>query len=127
MNRPGPITKAAAAARELAEALAELARESERDPAPADVYDSKHLPPRTSRRRFAEICRSGRVKGATLDGRIWVCPREAWHAARTRKVQHAAPAMPAASPSLLARADALLERSGLRLVASSLSRDRGAE
>jgi hypothetical protein len=41
-----------------------------------------HLPPRTSRRRFAEICRSGRVQGAYRDGRIWVCIREAWHSAR---------------------------------------------
>ena len=69
MNRPSPapITKVAAAARELAEALAELARESERTPAAADVYDSIHPPPRTSRRRFAEICRSGQADGAAQE------------------------------------------------------------
>lgn len=131
MNRPspGPITKAAAAARELAEALAELARESERAPAPADVYDSAHLPPRTSRRRFAEICRSGQVAGAVPEGRMWVCKREAWHAARTRTCTRKTRVVVAAEapPSLVERADRLLERSGLRLVATDLPREPGSD
>ena len=35
-----------------------------------DVYDSANLPLRTSRRRFAELCRSGRVAGAELTGAL---------------------------------------------------------
>ena len=126
MNRAGPIAKAAAAARELAEALAELARESAPGPGAADSYDSAHLPPRTSRRRFAEICRSGRIEGATQEGRIWVCPREAWHAVRARRARGANAGLAAAAPSLVARADALLERSGLRLLPPDLPRDPSA-
>jgi hypothetical protein len=124
MNPPAPFTKAVAAARELAEALAELARESDRAPGPAaDIYDSAHLPPRTSRRWFAEICRSGRVDGATQEGRVWVCSPEAWHAARARKNRDAGPVRTEAAPSLVTRADALLERSGLRLLPPNLPRD----
>jgi len=123
MNASGPIAKVAAAARVLAEALAELARDTERAPGATDSYDSAHLPPRTSRRRFAEICRSGRVAGATLEGHIWVCPREAWHAARARKTHRGDAALTENAPSLVARADALLERSGLRLLAPDLPRD----
>lgn len=126
MNRPGPIAKVAAAARELAEALSELARESERAPGATDSYDSAHLPPRTSRRRFAEICRSGQVDGATLEGRLWVCSREAWHTARARKTHSGDAALAEIAPSLVARADALLERSGLRLVTPDLPRDPSA-
>lgn len=114
MNRPGPIRKAAAAARELAEALAELARDSEPAPAAADVYDSIHRPPRTTRRRFAEICRSGQVEGAVQDGRIWVCKRDAWHAARTRRKEAAVPSSPPFTPDQTV--DALLARRGLRLI-----------
>jgi hypothetical protein len=117
MNRPGPITKAAAAARELADALAELARESERAPAAADVYDSIHRPPRTTRRRFAEICRSGQVEGAVQDGRIWVCKREAWHAARSRRKEASASSSPSPTPEQTV--DALLSRRGLRLIDKS--------
>jgi hypothetical protein len=114
MNRPAPYAKAAAAARELAEALAEIARDSERATGPTDSYDSAHLPPRTTRRRFAEICRSGHVEGAVQDGRIWVCKREAWHTARTRRKNPAAPSNPSLTPEQ--RVDALLSRRGLRLI-----------
>lgn len=51
----------------------------------ADSYSSGCLPPRTSRRRFAEVCRSGRVVGARREGRDWICLREEWHQARSRK------------------------------------------
>lgn len=114
MNRPAPIVKIAAAAREFAEALAELARDSERTPGVTDSYDSAHLPPRTSRRRFAEICRSGQVDGATLEGRVWVCSREAWHAARGRRKEAAAPSNPSLTPE--ESVDALLSRRGFRLI-----------
>jgi hypothetical protein len=75
-----------------------------------ETYSSRALPARCSRRRFAEVCRSGRVEGAYRDGRDWVCSRAAWEAARAGR--------PTASrtPSLDARADALLARSGLRVV-----------
>jgi hypothetical protein len=77
-----------------------------------ETYSSHDRPPRTTRRRFAELCRSGRVVGARRDGRDWVCSRDAWHAARVRKV---APPLPATT-SLDAKADALLARAGLRVV-----------
>jgi hypothetical protein len=78
-----------------------------------EAYSSRHLPPRCSRRRFAELCRSGRILGAEREGRDWVCSRDAWEAARSRKAKRAvsAPGSP-----LSAQADALLARSGLRVV-----------
>jgi hypothetical protein len=124
VNHLPPIAKAAAAARELAEALMELASESERAPGSNDAYDSARLPPRTSRRRFAEVCRSGRVSGAVRDGRAWVCPRDAWHAARERAAGTVHESE--GTRSLIKQADNLLERSGLRLL-TDLPRDPGAE
>ena len=82
-----------------------------------ETYSSRELPPRCSRRRFAELCRSGRIDGAHREGRDWICTRQAWEAARSRKPNGAAPVAAAiGSTSLVARADALLERSGLRVV-----------
>ena len=78
-------------------------------------YDSHNLPPRCSRRRFAEVCRSGRIADAQREGRDWTCSRRAWEEARSRKAP-ARPAAPPAPTSLNARADALLARSGLRVV-----------
>jgi hypothetical protein len=78
-------------------------------------YSSRDLPPRCSRRRFAEVCRSGRVADAARDGRDWVCSREAWEAARAWS------AVPSrmTSAGTQARADALLARAGLRVVRGS--------
>lgn len=78
-------------------------------------YDSRNLPPRCARRRFAEVCRSGRVNDARREGRDWTCSREAWEAARSRKPRMSA-THPAAPTSLDATADRLLARSGLRVV-----------
>ncbi len=78
-------------------------------------YDSRNLPPRCSRRRFAEVCRSGRVADAQREGRDWTCSREAWAAARSRKTSARATEAPAAR-SLDVRADQLLARAGLRFV-----------
>jgi hypothetical protein len=78
-------------------------------------FDSKHLPPRCSRRRFAEVCRSGQVADARREGRDWTCSREAWEAARSRKTS-ARPAATLAPTTLDERADALLARNGLRVV-----------
>jgi hypothetical protein len=80
-----------------------------------DTYTSRDLPRRCSRRRFAELCRSGVVSGARRDGREWVCSREAWEAARTRAPAHST-RNPSKPTSLDAKADALLARSGLRIV-----------
>jgi hypothetical protein len=81
----------------------------------AETYDSRNLPPRTSRRRFAEVCRSGRVEDARREGRDWVCSRATWEA--TRKCQ-ATPRQVAPSPPqpLSEQADRLLARAGLRVV-----------
>ena len=79
-------------------------------------YDSRNLPPRCTRRRFAEVCRSGRVADARREGRDWACSRAAWEAARSRKPMPRAAALPQAPTSLEARADTLLARSGLRVV-----------
>jgi hypothetical protein len=115
MKRSTTIAKAAAAARELANALAELASETEASGERAECYDSQQLPPRTSRRRFAELCRSGRVPGAYREGRNWVCRREAWRVARARGSLHRAETSDEVTP-LAERAEALLRRRGLRLV-----------
>lgn len=48
-------------------------------------YSSLELPPRTTRRVFRETCASGRVDGATKDGKAWRCSREAWFAGRRRE------------------------------------------
>jgi hypothetical protein len=77
-------------------------------------YSSRELPPRTTRRRFAEVCRSGRVLDARRIGHEWECSRAGWEAARARR-----PTKPPAAPDrrpLAARADALLTRAGLRVV-----------
>jgi hypothetical protein len=115
MNRPAILSKAASAARDLADALAELARASDAEGGVPGTYDSTHRPPRTSRRRFAELCRSGRVAGAYREGREWVCTREAWHASRAR-AQGPRAGSNAAPPSLVDRADELLRRHTLRLL-----------
>lgn len=114
MNASTPIEKAAAAARHLADALAELADERGGAGARDAAYDSQHLPPRTSRRRFAELCRSGQVPGAYRDGRDWVCPNEAWHSSRAR-APRAKPVV-GSTGSLAQRADDLLRRRGLKIL-----------
>lgn len=81
-----------------------------------ETYDSRHLPPRTTRRRYAEVCRSGRVADARREGRDWTCSRAAWEAARRRP--HPTPVTsttPVEGAPLAARADALLSRAGLRI------------
>lgn len=103
-----PLEPLAAVLDALADRIAaRILTKSERE-----MYSSRDRPPSCTRRRFAELCRSGRVVGARRDGRDWVCSRDAWHAARVRKV---APPMPATA-SLDAKADALLARAGLRVV-----------
>jgi hypothetical protein len=82
-----------------------------------EAYSSCDLPPRTSRRRFAEVCRSGRVADARREGRNWSCSRGAWEAARARRAFPRA-ANNLAPSSLSERADALLARAGLRVVRS---------
>jgi hypothetical protein len=77
-----------------------------------DTYSSHELPLRCTRRRFAELCRSGVVLGARRDGRDWVCAREAWDAARAPKTRSAR----VAALPLDVKADALLARAGLRVV-----------
>jgi hypothetical protein len=80
-----------------------------------DTYSSRDLPPRCTRRNFAEVCRHGYVEGARREGRDWVCSREAWNTARSRPAPPK-PATTAAESSLIARADALLQRKKLRLI-----------
>jgi hypothetical protein len=77
-------------------------------------YDSLNLPPHTTRRRFAEVCRSGRVDDARRAGRAWECSRVAWEEARTRRPNSSPPAPQ--RKALDAQADELLGRAGLRIV-----------
>jgi hypothetical protein len=79
-----------------------------------ETYDSRKLPPRTSRRRFAEVCRSGRVLDARREGRDWTCSRAAWEAARARRPAPAASS--ATAKTLDEAADRLLGRAGLHVV-----------
>jgi hypothetical protein len=55
----------------------------------AETFTSEALPPRTSRRAFAEWCRSGQIEGARKEGRAWMCSATAWHAARSRSPEPA--------------------------------------
>jgi hypothetical protein len=114
VSRARILAKAASAAHDLGSALAELASDGESQLADRDVYDSAHAPPNTTRRRFAELCRSGRIAGAYREGRTWVCARAAWHAARARKPR--ARDLTGSPPSLVDRADELLRRRGLRML-----------
>jgi hypothetical protein len=78
-------------------------------------YSSRALPPNTTRRRFAEVCRSGRVADARREGRDWTCSRAAWEVARSRK-----PSLPTVAPTARdEQADRLLSRAGLRVVGGS--------
>jgi hypothetical protein len=90
---------------------AKLAERLDRGP-DREEYSSRDLPPRTSRRRFAEICRSGVVADARRIGRDWVCSRRAWEASRARR----APTAVATTQPLDSSVDELLSRAGLRLV-----------
>lgn len=117
MSRAVFMAKAAAAARDLADALARLAQEGEVNSRP-DVYDSGRLPPRTSRRRFAELCRSGRIADAYREGRDWVCSRSSWHSSRMVG-SRVAPPTPESDSGLVERADELLRRRGLRILPSN--------
>jgi hypothetical protein len=85
-----------------------------------ETFSSRELPPRTTRRRFAEVCKSGRVEGARREGRDWICSRTAWEQTRTRRSSVATrrPMNSATSPTAIldARADALLARAGLRVI-----------
>ena len=114
MNSRAHLAEAAAAARGLAEALSALAKDAPALDVDADTYDSKRLPPRTTRRRFAELCRSNRIPGAHQEGKVWICPREAWHATRSRRREDAATPKPPVAPEQ--SVDALLARQGLRLI-----------
>lgn len=80
-----------------------------------ETYSSRELPPRCSRRRFAEVCRTGRVADAEREGRDWTCSRAAWQSARARKP---APRIvePTTPTPLTEQADRLLARAGLRVV-----------
>jgi hypothetical protein len=85
----------------------------------AKTYSSRALPPRTTRRRFRELCVRGAIAGAWKEGPTWCCTCQAWEEARVRRMPAgAAQATPAAKP-LAAQADALLARSGLRIVRKS--------
>jgi hypothetical protein len=79
-------------------------------------YSSRELPPRTTRRRFSELCRSGGVADARRDGRDWTCSRAAWESARSRRPSTATRPGAAPSTTLNARASELLARAGLRVV-----------
>jgi hypothetical protein len=78
-------------------------------------YTSRELPPRTTRRRFAEVCRSGRVFDARREGQDWTCSRQAWESARARRPASPPPTS-RETQSLDARATELLSRAGLRVV-----------
>jgi hypothetical protein len=77
------------------------------------TYSSTALPANCTRRRFAELCRSGRVIGARRDGSIWVCSRVSWEAARRRSPR--ANDLAAPTTSTRERVDDLLRRNGLRI------------
>ncbi len=89
-----------------------------------DTYRSDDLPPDCpSTRAFAVSCRT--IPEATKLGRIWIVPREAWERRRlrsrgaerpTKPARTDGPSAPNEAKGLNERADALLRRSGLRVV-----------
>ena len=81
-----------------------------------EIYTSLDLPPACSRRRFAELCRGGRVVGALRNGNVWTCSRAAWDASRRRPAKAPAPERELAAPQLEAAAADLLASAGLRVV-----------
>lgn len=95
MNSPRDIIRKLAECRRaevllldlLADALALAAPETD-----ATAWTSDNRPPGVSRRTFRTECKSGRVAGATLDGKVWACSRAAWAAARARQPSPVAPA-----------------------------------
>ena len=98
---------------DLLDALADRIALRIRSQRERETYSSQDLPPRCSRRRFRELCKSGRVVGAMRDGRSWTCTREAWESARRHAPRKTAAPIAA---KLNDRADALLASSGLRIV-----------
>ena len=114
MNSRAHLAQAAAAARGLAEALSALAKDAPALDVDGNTYDSTRLPPRTARRRFAELCRSKGIPGAHQEGKVWVCPREAWHAMRSRRREGVAASKQPVAPEQ--SVDALLARQRLRLI-----------
>lgn len=95
----------------VAELDAELA-DIESASTASDRYTSTSLPPDCrKRRRFGEVCRSG-VPGAILEGHVWSCPKEAWHAFRARKRPLRVVPRPVDSDETIAAA--ALEAAGLR-------------
>jgi hypothetical protein len=88
-----------------------------------ETFSSVDLPPRTSRRCFREVCKSGRVEGVRREGRLWVCTRAAWDEARSRPVPTSGTTETTETterpPTLEAKATALLARARLRVVPGS--------
>jgi hypothetical protein len=121
----------------LLDLLADRIASRIRTAAERETYDARHLPQCCSRRRFAEVLRSGCVVGAHREGKDWACSRAAWGAARSHSAtkrneltggtapRDAPQRMPARHEAQLAqRADELLRRAGLRVVGHR--RTRGA-
>ena len=104
----------------LLDALADRIAARMASPPGRQGYSSRELPPRTTRRRFAEVCRSGRVADARRDGGCWECSRAAWELARRRAPTTAHSAEPR-EHAVLDRADRLLARAGLRVVPGARS------
>jgi hypothetical protein len=77
-----------------------------------DDFDSERRPANVSRRAFNTTCRSGKVEGATKDGRTWSCSRAAWHTARSRKPK--APMLRLVTSDDEALAELAMNEAGLR-------------
>ena len=79
------------------------------------VYTSLDLPPCCTRRRFREV--APRIPEATKQGALWIVPRVAWDAYRTRRSGTARRVEASATtPDLDRQADELLREAGLRVV-----------
>ena len=67
-------------------------------------FTSLELPPGCTRRRFAERC--AEIAEATKDGRVWVCPCDAWERVARRRASPVVAIEPEndSAASLLAKA-----------------------
>jgi hypothetical protein len=98
--------------------LRDVVREAVREELRADTetFDSRRFPPDCgTARRFAEECR--KIPEATKRGRVWIVPKCAWEAHRTRRRGSSSrtEVAPVSTP-LTEQADRLLVRAGLRVV-----------
>ncbi len=101
--------------RSRAHALLDLVLDAIEEPrvAESETYDSRSLPPRTTRRTFHEACRT--LPGAVKEGRVWRIRKDEWHGARARRSVAPALRLVESAKCDEERADDMIRAAGYRL------------